>query len=111
MESRYKDRVEVLQYQAINKGEDYLIIGYDNNLQWVKYELEYFLDLFSKGISIEDICTLINRPILEIAFLVMYLTHRKPNGDRQPLLKWAEKEFNKLLKEDTHVTGFIPTTK
>lgn len=90
-----KDYIETKQYKQINKGARYFIVAYGDNLQWVEQEVNCFLSLWDKGVSIENIAVVLRRPLHEIVYLITYLDSPRNGEDPQCYAKECKKLFNR----------------
>ncbi len=89
--SEKKIVLEISQMRAIERGERFLVVGLDDNFQWLEKEVDSFLAQWAKGLDLEDIAENLGRPLHEVTYLVAYLDGPKSRNDTQEL--YVEKKF------------------
>ena len=92
-------KVDIQQNLALQESEPYLIVGYNDNLVWLKNELDYFFKEYGAGESLKTIAKKLKRPLCEVCYLVNYLEHSIEREDIQKLYPWSKsrmKAINKL---------------
>ena len=90
-----KTLTEVKQHKAINNGERFMIVAMEDNLQWIESELEIFISLWERQTSVYDMANLLERPIHEICYLIIYFDSTNSSKEQQSLFKDYKKKFKR----------------
>lgn len=94
--SAQKDSVEIKQQRAIDNGEKFLMIAWEDNLQWVESELALFYNLYLRQLPLNIIANKLNRPFHEIIYLITYLEAPRNLADKQQLTEHYKTKIKEI---------------